>query len=360
MPYAGKPSGDFLEEYQSFLGELRQRIPLTKTSTQYQELMEWKNGRIRQILTLAPPAGQRDAQAWYAAGHLMQLGGFIPEALYHFKECLRLDPRHSAAATSLISMQIQADDPLGAGKSLHLYRSLVPQNQFGPICLAIAGAFFEHARYSEANDFLVEALPHFPLDHQARRLARMLCQNFTLAGQKQKALDFLAKHAPADGSWQSLQRQTSLLDTRASELAAEDWLESPAPTIPGNDSRLTLIDFWAPWCPDCMESMNDLARLHDAYRDVGLRIISVSTPPDTAASDMDALRAELKSLRQTHNWQWTFGLTATGENHRRYAVSAIPHFVLIDANGLIRYVDAGNQADFSRLQTVIDHLLAER
>jgi len=39
--------------------------------------------------------------------------------------------------------------------------------------------------------------------------------------------------------------------------------------------RPLLVNFWATWCPPCVEEMPDLQRVRDAYRDRGVEVIGI-------------------------------------------------------------------------------------
>ena len=41
------------------------------------------------------------------------------------------------------------------------------------------------------------------------------------------------------------------------------------------ESKLTLINFWEPWCPPCVGEMPDLEKIYEQYKDKGLNIIGV-------------------------------------------------------------------------------------
>ena len=40
--------------------------------------------------------------------------------------------------------------------------------------------------------------------------------------------------------------------------------------------KVVLINFWATWCPPCLDEMPDLNRLYDEYKDEGLVVLTVS------------------------------------------------------------------------------------
>ncbi|GAB4517350.1 MAG: hypothetical protein Tsb0020_35940 [Haliangiales bacterium] len=94
--------------------------------------------------------------------------------------------------------------------------------------------------------------------------------------------------------------------------------------------QVVLLDFWATWCGPCIDAMPDLAALDASYRDHGLRIISINM--DNAAK----ARATLRSLDIDLPLYVDDGTTAD-----KYKVTTIPHLVLIDRDGDIRYVQRG-------------------
>ena len=52
--------------------------------------------------------------------------------------------------------------------------------------------------------------------------------------------------------------------------------------------KLTMINFWEPWCGPCVGEMPDLQRLQDTYADQGLLILGVYQTPG-AEEDVDAV-----------------------------------------------------------------------
>ena len=48
------------------------------------------------------------------------------------------------------------------------------------------------------------------------------------------------------------------------------WLNRPK-------VKLVVVEFYATWCKPCMEAIPRWRKLHEAYRDKGLRLIVVNT-----------------------------------------------------------------------------------
>lgn len=40
--------------------------------------------------------------------------------------------------------------------------------------------------------------------------------------------------------------------------------------------KVIILNFWATWCPPCLEEMPELSRVHDQYQDQGLMVLGIS------------------------------------------------------------------------------------
>lgn len=162
---------------------------------------------------------------------------------------------------------------------------------------------------------------HFHFDHQAA--ATLLAQ--------QKRGDMLYRQAvrSATNSPSGPQQLTndlpllakSFLNQPAPELYVEKWL-SEAPDTKG---KFVLVDFWATWCPPCRKSIPELNAFSRKFADK-LVVIGVSDETEEKVMDLKDPKLEYASAIDTK-----------GRMKKELAVSGIPHVILIDPKGIVRW-----------------------
>ena len=94
--------------------------------------------------------------------------------------------------------------------------------------------------------------------------------------------------------------------------------------------KLTVINFWEPWCGPCVNEMPELEKLYEDYKDQGLYIIGVFS--DTTA--MDDVRDVLNNAGTTYpicEYSTAFDAFMTGY---------VPTTLFVDGNGKI--IDVSN------------------
>ncbi|MCK4357022.1 TlpA family protein disulfide reductase [Candidatus Bipolaricaulota bacterium] len=98
--------------------------------------------------------------------------------------------------------------------------------------------------------------------------------------------------------------------------------------------EVVIIDFWASWCAPCRSSMPGLKELHQAYQDQGVVMIGVS---------LDRTEADAANYLKDNGYGDVIGLwesaSASQNVARLYGVSGIPHTLVLDRYGIIRFVD---------------------
>ncbi|WP_294616926.1 TlpA disulfide reductase family protein [uncultured Bacteroides sp.] len=93
--------------------------------------------------------------------------------------------------------------------------------------------------------------------------------------------------------------------------------------------KTVLVDFWASWCGPCRREMPNLVEAYAKYKDKNFEIVGVSL--DQSA---DSWKEAIKRLNIT--WPQMSDLKYWNcEGAKLYAVSSIPHVVLISSDGTI-------------------------
>lgn len=91
-----------------------------------------------------------------------------------------------------------------------------------------------------------------------------------------------------------------------------------------------LLYFWATWCPYCMSVRPSVIKLRDGISKNDLAFLAINV------GGGDSL-AKLKRFDQSHPSTLTVLYDGEGKVARLYNVQGIPHFVLVDKNGMVRY-----------------------
>lgn len=109
-------------------------------------------------------------------------------------------------------------------------------------------------------------------------------------------------------------------------LHASEWLQAPS----GFDSRwggmrghVVVLEFWATWCPPCVDSIPHLNHLASEFRDKGVVFL--------AMTDDDPER--LTSFLAKHPLNAFIGIDKDRKNWQSFGVLSIPHTVLIGKDG---------------------------
>jgi peroxiredoxin len=113
--------------------------------------------------------------------------------------------------------------------------------------------------------------------------------------------------------------------------------------------EVIVINFWVTWCGPCREQMTLLDELYAKYRRAGLVMLSVNidATPDRAIDMARTLKVSYPVL-----------LDVRKEVSKAYQVEAMPLTVLIDREGVVRYVaDGYKSGDEKRYAEQIRELL---
>jgi len=143
-------------------------------------------------------------------------------------------------------------------------------------------------------------------------------------------------------------------DSKAAALAARNSYVGKPLTITGKTvdgkefstaslkGKVTLIHFWASWCPDCHAELPSAIKLYQSYHEKGLEIVGISS--DVTAKDLRDY------LAKTPEIPWTQLYTPPDSNGRhplntKYNVDWMPSVFILDQNGVVQSVNGDKDMD---------------
>jgi cytochrome c biogenesis protein CcmG, thiol:disulfide interchange protein DsbE len=149
------------------------------------------------------------------------------------------------------------------------------------------------------------------------------------------ALKTKAAQTPKPAAGDGTQGQAGASDEVAQhEISAKSFLNRAAPTIeaekwlterPDLKGKFLLLDFWATWCGPCRRSIPELNALYSRFKD-RLVVIGLSSETEQAVRKMTEPRIEYPVAIDTRQ-----------RASIAFGVERIPHAVLIDPNGIVRF-----------------------
>ena len=114
----------------------------------------------------------------------------------------------------------------------------------------------------------------------------------------------------------------------------------------GKPGKVTVINFWATWCPPCRAEMPELDRFYQKYRQtVDFYAVNVQEPPGQVAEFLAKNQYSLPVITDKD-----------GAVARMYRINAIPTTIVVDAHGVIRYRKSGG-VTMAELEGVMKGLL---
>jgi peroxiredoxin len=118
------------------------------------------------------------------------------------------------------------------------------------------------------------------------------------------------------------------------------------------EGQIVILDFMATWCGPCKTEMGHLKDVYNNYDESDVQIISIDI-------DEDETIAQLEDTKDKYGDDWIFAIDTEGDVEDDYSVGPIPHLVLIDQNGDIRfeYVGSDENTTYEALSSMIDSLL---
>lgn len=131
------------------------------------------------------------------------------------------------------------------------------------------------------------------------------------------------------------------------ELADPQGVPHKLSEYAGN-GKVTLIDFWASWCPPCRRSMPFLREVYAQYKDKGFEIVGVSLDRTHEAwvKGIEDLQIGWPQISDLQYWK--------SAGAALYGVNSIPHTVLVDKDGVILAKNLHGEALVAKLTELLN------
>jgi len=115
--------------------------------------------------------------------------------------------------------------------------------------------------------------------------------------------------------------------------------------------QVVLLNFWASWCGPCRQEMPLLDRLHHRYEDTGFAVLGVNVEgePTPAQEIVDKTNVTFPIL-----------IDDGQKVSEMYNLQAMPSTVVIDRDGVVRYIHLGYKpGDEAKYVEVVKELIRE-
>jgi uncharacterized protein (TIGR03435 family) len=107
--------------------------------------------------------------------------------------------------------------------------------------------------------------------------------------------------------------------------------------------KVVVLEFWATWCAPCVAAIPHMNELVDTFKDRPVQFLAVTDEDEATAK-------EFLGKRPIGGW---VGLNTKGSMFKSYGVEAIPHTVIVGANGKIAAITYPQHVEARHLENVI-------
>ena len=264
---------------------------------------------IDQFLARYPKAKQHAEVTYLKAIALWNMGKY-EQAAPAYQEFLNQYPKHDLASlstTRMIQSHVRSDHPQRAVQAIEA----MPGKKNGGVVLEWAQALCLIDRSDEGIQHLETYIAN------AKKSTRLGREVTFLEGQLAK-LKMIGQPL-GDFEIKTHRSQTTI---------------TPA-TLQG---KVVLVDFWATWCGPCLDELPRVKNVYQQYQPRGFEMLGISLDKDKTALDKMLADRNISWPQFFDGNGWKNKLAVQMDVHR------IPFAVLVDAEGIVRYVNVRGPA----------------
>lgn len=140
-----------------------------------------------------------------------------------------------------------------------------------------------------------------------------------------------------------------LVDRPAPECNLTTLSGASADSLQALKGEVLYVDFWASWCPPCIQSFPFLTGLQQDYGERGLRVVGIN---------LDEKVADAEKFLSDYPAGFTIVADLSKQCAKQFDVIAMPSSYLIDREGIVRYIHRGfRQGETKELRLIVEQLL---
>ena len=109
-------------------------------------------------------------------------------------------------------------------------------------------------------------------------------------------------------------------------------LDGETVSLAGLRGQVTVVNFWATWCPSCVEEMPDLQAVWEAYDDQNVAFLGVAFQDEEAT---------VRSAMAEYGTTYAVGLDTGDRIAEQYGITGIPETFIVGPDGRVAYVHIG-------------------
>lgn len=133
----------------------------------------------------------------------------------------------------------------------------------------------------------------------------------------------------------------SFLNKKAPELVVEKWIGKK----PNTEGKFVLIDFWATWCGPCRRFIPELNKFNTKFKD---KLVIIGLSDETEAKVNSMTNPVINYYK---------AVDTKGILKNKIEVQGIPHVILIDPNGIVRWEGFPALEGYKLTEAVVSNII---